>query len=377
MHRGIRKIVQALCLLVLLGTMAAAAADVFSEKVSWQVSKDTSDYDTNLTVVGFSQPGAESAWRVALTDSVVQAFTEERGYKLIYEDGQSKQDNQIKAIRKFIQQGVDYIILSPLVETGWDTVLQEAKLAGIPVIVCDRSVSVVNQSLYKAFVGSDFKSEGQKAVIEIEKLLTEQGLDVRGDTTDDGQVSSDVICTNLLGQNMIDTNGGEVYASDVKIVHLQGTIGSSAQKGRTKALMNAVEDHDNWKIIYQACGDFTNAKAQEVARDLFTTIDTDDIDVIYCENDEMALGLISTMKDMGIEKDFIIVSFDATKNGLNACVAGDIDLVMECNPAQGQYVYKIIEQIEEGTTPPKITYVYESSYDHATLHQDFVDQRNY
>ena len=376
MHKGIKKVIQALCLLVLLCTVLAAAVDIFSEKISWQAAQNTSDYDSNLIVIGFSQPGAESAWRVALTDSVVRAFTEERGYKLIYEDGQSKQDNQIKAIRKFIQQGVDYIILSPIVETGWDSVLQEAKMAGIPVIVCDRSVSVVNQSLYKAFVGSDFKSEGQKAVEEIENLL-QQGIDVSEDSLRDDQDIGDIPCTNLSGQNILDTNGEEVYASDVKIVHLQGTIGSSAQKGRSKALMNALEDHDNWKVIYQVCGEFTNAKAQEVARELFTTIDTEDIDVIYCENDEMALGLTTTMKAMNIEKDFIIVSFDATKNGLNACVAGDIDLVMECNPVQGQYIYKIIEQIKEGTTPPKITYVYESAYTHATLHQDFVDQRDY
>ena len=114
----------------------------------------------NLIVVGFSQPGAESAWRVALTDSVKENFTEERGYKLIYKDGRSKQDNQIKDIRTFIQQGVDYIIISPIVETGWDTVLSEAKDAGIPVIICDRNVVVENESLYTAFVGSDFTAEG-------------------------------------------------------------------------------------------------------------------------------------------------------------------------------------------------------------------------
>ena len=302
--------------------------------------------NADLIVVGFSQPGAESAWRVALTDSVKESFSEARGYKLIYKDGQSKQDNQIRDIRTFIQQGVDYIILSPIVETGWDTVLSEAKQAGIPVIICDRNVSVSNENLYTAFVGSDFKSEGEEAVTYLEELY-------QSDENDE----------------------------EVNIVHIQGTLDSSAQLGRSKPLIKAVEEHDNWNIIAEDCGEFTKAKSKEIMENTLEEIDYKQIDVLYCENDEAAMGAIAALNEAnikyGVESGITVISFDATKNALELCMNGQINFVVECNPLQGSYLYNIVTMLNQGKTVPKITYVDERTFTSDELTEDYIQSRKY
>lgn len=310
--------------------------------------QEEAEESSDLIVVGFSQPGAESAWRVALTDSVKEAFTEDKGYKLIYKDGQSKQDNQIRAIRTFIQQGVDFIILSPIVETGWDTVLSEAKQAGIPVIICDRNVVVSNESLYTAFVGSDFKSQGEAAIgfLENKYPANEEGVE-----------------------------------PNVNIVHIQGTIGSSAQLGRSKALEKALEEHKNWNVIAEDCGEFTKAKAREIMNNVLTEVNSNQIDVLYCENDEEALGAIAALNAAGIKygqgNRITIVSFDATRNGLELCMNGQINFVVECNPLQGPYLYNIIDMLNKGQTVPKITYVDENYFTSDDLTEDFIQSRKY
>lgn len=303
--------------------------------------------ESSLITVGFSQPGAESAWRVALTDSVKENFTEERGYKLIYKDGRSKQDNQIKDIRTFIQQGVDYIIISPIVETGWDTVLSEAKEAGIPVIICDRNVTVSNESLYTAFVGSDFKAEGDYAITNLEILLAENG---KAD-------------------------------KPVNIVHIQGTLGSSAQLGRTKALEDAIETHGNWNIVYQDCGEFTKAKGREIMSNALKEVGAGNIDVVYCENDEEAFGAIAAMNEAGVrygaEGGIKVVSFDAMNSALTMCMAGQISIEVECNPLQGPYIYNLINHLEKEKVVPKITYIHEECFTSDMLDVDFIASRKF
>lgn len=168
-------------------------------------SSDSSSSSDDVITVGFSQVGAESDWRTANTESMKSTFSEENGYELIFDDAQQKQENQLTAIRNFIQQEVDYIVLAPVTETGWDTVLQEAKDAGIPVIIVDRMVNVSDDSLYTAWVGSNFKLEGQKACEWLKQYAAAKNM------------------------------------SEVNIVDIQGTIGASAQIGRTEALNEAVE----------------------------------------------------------------------------------------------------------------------------------------
>ncbi|SEA04656.1 simple sugar transport system substrate-binding protein [Pseudobutyrivibrio sp. ACV-2] len=316
--------------------------------LSKSAPNDTDDENPDLTVVGFSQPGAESAWRVALTDSVKESFTEDKGYKLIYKDAQSKQDNQIRDIRTFIQQGVDYIVISPIVETGWDTVFSEAKAAGIPVIICDRNVVVSNESLYTAFVGSDFKAEGESAVYLMEKLF------------EDSEPDSN---------------------KPLNIVHIQGTLGSSAQIGRSHALELGLGDHENWKVVYEDCGEFTKAKGREIMAMAIDELGAENIDVVYCENDEEAFGAMAALNEAGIsygpDSGIKIVSFDAVNTALIMCMNGQISAEVECNPLQGPYIYNLISHLKNGEAVPKITYVKEQYFTSESLTADFIEGRKY
>ncbi|QOX65430.1 ABC transporter substrate-binding protein [Anoxybacterium hadale] len=298
------------------------------------------DDSSALIVVGFSQVGAESDWRTANTQSMKDTFVEANGYKLIFDDAQQKQENQITAIRNFIQQEVDYIVLAPVTETGWDTVLQEAKDAGIPVIIVDRMIDVSDDSLYTAWVGSDFRKEGDKAAAWIVDNFKDK---------------------------------------EVNIVHIQGTIGSSAQIGRTAGLEDAVAKNSNLKIIAQQSGEFTQAKGQEVMESVLKQ--NDKIDVVYCENDNEAFGVIDALeaagKTYGKDGDIKIISFDATNAGLTDTLSGKINYNVECNPLHGPRVEKIIKQLEGGQTPDKKAYVDEAAFDANTITQADIDARAY
>ncbi len=301
--------------------------------------------EAQLIVVGFSQVGAESEWRVANTESMKAALTEENGYELIYEDARQEQENQIRAIRTFIQQGVDYIVFSPIVETGWNSILQEAKEANIPVIVTDRYIEPEVEDLYTAYIGSDFHKEGEKAVKWLEDLLGKQGR-----TKD-----------------------------PIRIVHIQGTMGSSAQIGRTTALEQAVKRHSNWEMVAQECGDFTRAKAYEVMGSILKQ--TNDIDVVYCENDGEALGAIDAMEEAGLRCNandgVIVISFDATRLGLEYCLKGKIALDVECNPLQGPYVDGIIKQLQSGKPIEREKYIDEALFDCFSITQEMINGRGY
>ncbi len=299
----------------------------------------------NLIVVGFSQVGAESEWRVANTESIKAALSIENGYELIYDDARQEQENQIRAIRNFIQQNVDYIVFSPKVETGWNSILREAKEAGIPVIMIDRDIIVSDGGLYTAYIGSDFRQEGEKAVKWLEELLQKQ----------------------------------ERTKESIRIVHIQGTMESSAQIGRTTALEQAVRRNTNWNLVAQECGDFTRAKAYEVMGAILKR--TKDIDVVYCENDGEALGAIDAMEEAGLkcnaEDGVIVISFDATRLGLEYCLQGKIALDVECNPLQGPYVQDIIQKLERNEPIERVAFVDETQFDCFTITQEMIDGRKY
>ncbi|MDR0992904.1 MAG: ABC transporter substrate-binding protein [Ruminococcus sp.] len=289
-----------------------------------------------LIVVGFSQVGAESDWRAANTKSMQSALSEENGYRLIFDDAQQKQERQINAIRSFIQQNVDYIVLAPTTEQGWDTVLKEAQTAGIPVIIIDRMIEVEDDSLFTCWIGSDFKKEGEKAVTWLE----------------------------------------EKFGSEpVKIIHLQGNIGSSAQIGRTNGLDEGLLRNPNWSLAARESGEFTQAKAQEL---MWQYADLD-FNVVYAENDNMAYGAIDVLKERGLEpgEDVIVISFDASRRGLELTLKGDISYNVECNPLLGYSVGEIINKLEAGETPPKLTYVPEVSFSHDDITQGMIDSRGY
>ena len=290
-------------------------------------SAATEDSGSDLITVGFAQVGAESDWRMANSESMKETFSEENGYELIFDDAQQKQENQIKAIRNFIQQEVDYIVLAPVTETGWDTVLQEAKDAGIPVITVDRMVDVSDDSLYESYVGGNFLLEGQKAAEWLKAYADAKGI------------------------------------TELNIAHIQGTIGASAQIGRTQGLEEAAEKY-GWNIVAQQTGEFTQAKGQEVMESMLKQ--HDNINVVYCENDNEAFGAIDAIKaagkTVGPDGDILVISFDTVKAGIEMTLTGDIICNVECNPLHGPRVEGLIQKLEAGDTLEKIAYVDEGIF---------------
>ncbi len=300
-------------------------------------------------VVGFSQLGAESDWRSANSESMRSTFTAENGYKLLFEDGQQKQSNQITAIRTFIQREVDYIVLAPVTETGWDTVLQEAKDAGIPVVIVDRMVDVEDEDLFTCWVGSNFELEGRKAAAWLKRFTELQ----------------------------------DIPPEDLHIVDIQGNLGASAQIGRTKGLERAVEEN-GWDLVAAVPADFTQAKGREVTALLLE--EHEEINVIYCENDNEALGALEAIEAAGRkaganlkEGEILIISFDGVrKEALQYALEGKISCIAECNPLHGPRVRAILETLEAGKVPDKLSYVTEGIYSgDASITQISVDGVNY
>lgn len=302
------------------------------------VQESQTDKDDNLIVVGVSQVGSESVWRTAHTQSVQDAFTRANGYMLIFDNARQKQANQIKAIRSFISQQVDYIVLSPIEETGWDTVLQEAKDAGIPVILMDRMVSVNDPSLYTAWVGSDFVREGQDAGYWLEDYLKKQGKE----------------------------------QEEVNIVVLKGTKGASATIGRTKGFNQVARLQHNWNILKQADGEFTTAKGKEEMARLLELYD--DIDVVVSQNDDMTFGALEAIleagKTAGVNGDITVISFDAVDAGVELVRNGEINIDVQCNPDQGKYVEQIIQDIQAGKEVEKAYYVPERVYTQENVEEE-------
>ena len=267
-------------------------------------------------VLGFSQVGAESEWRTANTESI-KASAKEAGIELKFSDAQQKQENQIKAIRAFIAQKVDVIAFSPVVESGWDTVLLEAKAAKIPVVLTDRSVNSKDTSLYVSFMGSDFTEEGRKA-----------------------------------GRWLVDKMKGT--SGDVNIVELQGTVGSAPAIDRKKGFEEVIKADPRFKIIRSQTGDFTRAKGKEVM-EAFLKAEGKKINVLYAHNDDMAIGAIQAIEEAGMKpaKDIIIISIDAVKGAFEAMIAGKLNVSVECSPLLGPQLMSATKDIVAGKSVPK------------------------
>ena len=295
------------------------------------ISQTETEIDENLIVVGVSQVGAESDWRIAQTNSIKESLTAENGFYMIFDNAQQKQENQIKAIRNFILQEVDYIVLDPIVMSGWDNVLQNAKEAEIPVILVDRDVEVYDDSLYVTSVVTDMVAEGRNAGYWLEDYLEKQGRE----------------------------------DEDIQIVMLLGTEGASAQIGRTKGFTEIAGQHENWKILEQLDGDFTQAKGRESMETLLKKYD--DIDVVISENDNMTFGAIDAIQDAGRScgpgGDMIMISFDAVRAALEAMQAGEINADFECNPLQGPKLAETIKRLENGEEVEKVQYIEETYFD--------------
>lgn len=277
-------------------------------------NNDTKQNDKKI-VLGFAQVGAESGWRTANTKSI-QDSAAEAGYDLKFSDAQQKQENQIKALRSFIQQKVDVIAFSPVVESGWDTVLLEAKEANIPVILVDRAVDSQDESLYVSFIGSDFVEEGRKAG----RWLNEKFKD---------------------------------STEPINIVELQGTTGSAPANDRKAGFEEIIKDNANLQVIASQTGDFTRAKGKEVMQAFLKA--HQDIDVLYAHNDDMALGAIQAIEAAGLKpgEDIIIISVDAVKDGMIAASEGKINYIVECNPLLGPQLMEMVQNLVDGVEIPR------------------------
>jgi simple sugar transport system substrate-binding protein len=295
------------------------------------------EHGADRIVLGFSQIGAESEWRTANTESIKSA-AKMMDIELRFSDAQQKQENQIKAIRSFIAQKVDVIAFSPVVETGWDTVLQEAKAAKIPVILTDRAVTS-DPSLYVGFIGSDFIEEGRKAA----RIVSEHFRNA---------------------------------TADVNIVELQGTVGSAPANDRKKGFEEVIAANPRLRIVRSQSGDFTRSKGKEVMEAFLKS--TGRIDVLYAHNDDMAIGAIQAIEEAGSRpgKDIFIVSIDAVKGAFQAMIAGKLNATIECNPLLGPQLMTSVAEVVAGRPIPKRIVVDEQVFTMETAKQ-YIQTRKY
>jgi simple sugar transport system substrate-binding protein len=289
--------------------------------------------------IGFSQVGAESEWRTANTASIKDA-AKKAGVNLKFADAQQQQQNQVKAIRSFIAQRVDVIAFSPVVETGWETVLREAKNAKIPVILTDRSVKVSDPSLYVSFIGSDFVEEGRRA-----------------------------------GRWLLD------YAKKnpnkpLNIVELQGTVGSAPATDRKNGFAEVIAGNPKLKVIRSQTGDFTRAKGKEVM-EAFLKSEGKNINVLYAHNDDMAIGAIQAIEEAGLKpgKDIVIVSIDGVRGAFEAMMQGKLNVTVECNPLLGPTLVQTAQSVVAGKPVPKRITVDEGVFPAEVAAKEFPNRK--
>ena len=334
-------------------TEETAADDAAAEDAA---TDDTAASGETLTI-GFAQVGHESDWRTASTQSCQDVFSAENGYDLQFVDCDNDSAVQLEAVRGFIEQDVDYIIIDPIVSTGWDTVLTECQDAGIPVIVIDRTID--DSDKYAAWVGSDFKTEGLACGEWLKAYADAKGI------------------------------------TDLNILVIEGTTGASATIGRTEGF-NEIAEREGWNIIDSQTGDFTQEGGQQVMESYCKSYEGQ-FNVVICQNDNEAFGAMDAMTaagvSYGVDGDVIIVSFDAARTALQYCLDGDLNAVFECNPLAAPMVEEIIKGLEAGEEVETEVYVEESCFAHddtvpsisvngvdtpmTVLTQDIIDARAY
>ena len=282
---------------------------------------------TASVVVGFSQLGAESSWRIANTKSMEEA-AKEAGFGLMMENANQKQEKQIDAIRSFIAYQVDVIVFSPIVENGWDNVLNEAKSAGIPVILMDRMIETSDESLYASYVGADFYAEGKKA--------------------------GEYLIRKADAMNAVHWN----------IVEICGTKDSTPMRDRQQGFMDTIENDSRFTVIDSVDGDFLRSKGEECMRELLKKYNAEDMNVIYSHNDSMTLGVLDVLEQNSIQpgKDILLITVDGEKEAVDALKAGKINCVVQCTPHLGQSVMKLVEELKTGKELPKVFHPEESAF---------------
>ena len=289
--------------------------------------------------IGFSQVGAESEWRTANTTSIKDA-AKKAGVIMKFADAQQRQENQVKAIRSFIAQRVDIIAFSPVVESGWDTVLREAKAAKIPVILTDRGVKVADPSLYVTLLGSDFVEEGRRAA----RWLVEHAK----------------------------KNPGRAY----NIVELQGTVGSAPAIDRKAGFAEVIKGEPRLKMLRSQTGDFTRTKGKEVM-EAFLKSEGKNITVLYAHNDDMAIGAIQAIEEAGIKpgKDILVISIDGVRGAFEAMLQGKLNVTVECNPLLGPQLMQAALAVKAGKPVPERIVVNEGVFPAEVAAKEFPNRR--
>lgn len=329
-----KRLLALLAILCLALTGCAARPNPKAETEESEQNAPSSD----AVLLGFSQLGWESAWRLANSESI-KAAADRAGVSLMYDNAEQKQDRQIKAIRSFIAYQVDVIAFSPIIETGWDNVLQEAKDAGIPVLTSDRMISTEDESLWAGFVGSDFYQEGVKA-----------------------------------GEFLLKKSEG---MGDLNIVELSGTIDSSPMLQRAQGFRDAIADALQLHLIDSVSGDFLLTKGRECMKELLKKHDR--IDVLYSHNDAMTLGAISALEDAGIRpgQDIIIITVDGQQEAVDLLKEGKINCVVECEPQFGDTVMELAKKLAAGEEIPRYTYNEEQVFSEFDADLDDLPPRGY
>lgn len=317
-------------------TLGVLAMSAFAVSLSAAPTKATKPI-----TIGFSQVGAESEWRTANTESIKQA-AKDYGITLKFSDAMNRQENQIKAIRSFIAQKVDIIAFSPTTTTGWETVLQEAKKAKIPVILLDRGVDVKDETLWLTLMGSDFKLEGVRAGEWLVDYMTKKG----------------------------------VTKPVINIVELQGTVGSDPAIQRKAGFEEVISKHANFKITRSQTGDFTRALGKEVM-EAFLKADGKNIDVLFAHNDDMAIGAIQAIEEFGAKpgKDITIISIDAVKGAFEAMMAGKLNCTVECSPLLGPQLMQAAIDLKDGKTVPRRVITQEGVFPAETAAKEFPNRK--
>lgn len=282
--------------------------------------------DNASIVVGFSQLGSESSWRIANTVSMEEA-AKKYGYGLMMENANQKQEKQIDAIRSFIAYRVDVIVFSPIVETGWDNVLTEAKQAGIPVILMDRMIATQDDSLYTAYVGADFYAEGRRA-----------------------------------GEYLV-RKADAIGAERLRIAEICGTTDSTPMRDRQRGFMDVIGKDQRFEIVDSVEGDFLRSKGEECMRDLLEKYGADGIDVVFAHNDAMMLGALDVLdKAEAATKDMILITVDGEKDAVDALKAGRVNCVVQCTPDLGPAVMEMVGDLKAGRELPKVNHPEESYF---------------
>ena len=299
-----------------------------------QSAPEEPDATDDAVLLGFSQLGRESAWRMGNSRDIQEA-AERAGVQLMYDNAQQEQENQIKAIRSFIAYQVDVIAFAPIVEQGWDTVLQEARDAGIPVLLTDRFIVTDDPSLYVGYVGADFLAEGRRAGKFLVEKADREGLD------------------------------------DLKIVELSGTLSSTPMQQRSSGFREMIEGDERFHILETVSGDFLRSKGKECMQALLAR--HAEIDVLFSHNDSMTLGAIEAIEEAGLRpgEDIIIITVDGEQAAIDLLQEGKINCVVECTPMLGDIIMDLTKKLAAGEDIPRVTHPQEDVF--CEFDEDLMD----